>query len=135
VIVGRYRSSPSRGEITHAMTPDRGTDPTGDAAESAAVRAEAAAAASQAHVDRTQSAASAAQHAAQQAQAAGTEPSWIYGMVVGFLGVALLVLIVAIVIASLSGNRVPSTDVVSVATLILGGLLGVLAPSPRKPSG
>jgi hypothetical protein len=118
------------------MTPDRGMDPAGGAVESAAERAEAAAAASQAHVDQTQSAAGAAQQAAQRAQAAaGTEPSWIYGMVVAFLGVALLVLIVAIVVASLSGTRMAGTDVVSIATLILGGLLGVLAPTPKKPSG
>jgi tetrahydromethanopterin S-methyltransferase subunit B len=84
------------------MSSERDTNPIGDAVQVAAERAEAAAAASQAHVDRSQSAAGAAQQAAQQAQAAGTEPSWIYGMVVGFLGVALLVLITAIVIASLS---------------------------------
>lgn len=44
-------------------------------------------------------------------------------------------LVVAIVIASLSGNRIVSTDVVSAATLILGGLIGVLARTPGKSSG
>ena len=118
------------------MTPGRGMDPAEDIVESAASRAEAAAIASQTHVDQTQSAAGAAQQAAQQAQAAaGTEPSWIYGMVVGFLGVALLVLLVAIVIASLTGSRAVNNDVVSTATLILGGLIGVLAPTPKKSSG
>jgi uncharacterized membrane protein YeaQ/YmgE (transglycosylase-associated protein family) len=109
---------------------------TGDVVESAAQRAEAAAVESQTHVDQTQSAAGAAQQAAQRAQAAASaEPSWIYGLVVAFLGVALLVLIVAIVITSLSGKPTPSTELVSLATLILGGLLGVLAPTPKKSSG
>lgn len=117
------------------MTPDQGADQAGEAA-AAAARAEAAAEQTRAHVDQTQSAVGAAQTAAQQAQAAArTEPSWIYGMVIAFLGVALLVLVVAIVIASLSGNRIVSTDVVSAATLILGGLIGVLAPTPGKSSG
>jgi hypothetical protein len=38
--------------------------------------------------------------AATQEAASPPEPSWIYGMVIGFLGVALLVLVVAMVIAS-----------------------------------
>jgi uncharacterized membrane protein len=118
------------------MTSDESAGPA-DAAEAAASRAEAAAAQARAHVDQTQSAVGAAQTAVQQAQAAAaSEPSWIYGMVVGFLGVALLALIVAIVIASLTGTRTISTEVVSAATLILGGLIGVLAPTPgKKPSG
>jgi uncharacterized membrane protein len=122
------------------MTPFPAPDPAagqpGDAAEAAAARAEAAAEATRAHLDQTQSAAGIAQTAAQQAQAAATtEPSWIYGMVVVFLGIALLALIAAIVIASLTGSRVISTEVVSAATLILGGLIGVLAPTPgKKPS-
>jgi hypothetical protein len=51
-------------------------------------------------------------------------------MVITFLGLALIALIVAIIIASLTGNRMINTDVVSAATLILGGLIGVLAPTP-----
>jgi hypothetical protein len=55
-------------------------------------------------------------------------------MVIGFLGVALIALIVDIVVASLTGSRAINTDVISAATLILGGLIGVLAPTPAKKS-
>ena len=55
---------------------------------------------------------------------------WIYGMVIGFLGAALLALVVAMVIASLTGSRAISSDVVTATTLILGGLIGILAPTP-----
>jgi predicted phage tail protein len=55
-------------------------------------------------------------------------------MVIAFLGVALIALIVAVIIASLTGSRMINTDVVSAATLILGGLIGVLAPSPSTKS-
>jgi pyruvate/2-oxoglutarate dehydrogenase complex dihydrolipoamide acyltransferase (E2) component len=64
--------------------------------------------------------------------AAQAEPGWIYGMVIGFLGVALLALVAAMVIASLRGTRVISTDVASATTLILGGLIGILAPTPSR---
>ena len=64
--------------------------------------------------------------------AAQAEPGWIYGMVIGFLGVALLALVAAMVIASLRGSRVISTDIASATTLILGGLIGILAPTPSK---
>jgi hypothetical protein len=73
-----------------------------------------------------------------QAQAAGLsgEPGWIYAMVIGILGVALIALVIAMVISSLRGSGTISTDIVSAATLIIGGLIGVLAPSPtaKKPS-
>lgn len=79
----------------------------------------------QAHADVAKAAITAAQEAASP-----PEPSWIYGMVIGFLGVALLVLVVAMVIASLTTSRAISADVVSAVTLILGGLIGILAPTP-----
>lgn len=95
------------------------------------------------HVNQAQNAVDQAQSAAKHAQAAaaqaglGYEPSRIYGMVIVFLGVSLLILLIGIVIASLTGNRMVSTPVVSAATLILGGLIGVLAPTPatRSKSG
>lgn len=51
------------------------------------------------HVAQTQDAINQAQDAATRAQAAaaqaglGSEPSWIYAMVIGFLGIALLALV------------------------------------------
>lgn len=67
-----------------------------------------------------------------QAQAAGlgAEPGWLYAMVIGILGAALIALVIAMVISSLRGSGSISTDIVSAATLIIGGLIGVLAPSP-----
>ena len=55
-------------------------------------------------------------------------------MVIGFLGVTLLVLVDAMVIASLTTSRTLSADVVNAVTLILGGLIGILAltPSTKK---
>lgn len=64
--------------------------------------------------------------------AAQAEPGWIYGMVIGILGAALMALVVAMVIASLTGSRVVPTDVASAMTLILGGLIGILAPTPAS---
>ena len=69
-------------------------------------------------------------------RAAGSaEPGWIYGMVIGILGAALLALVAAMVIASLTGSRVVPTDVASATTLILGGLIGILAPTPASKKG
>lgn len=65
-----------------------------------------------------------------QAAGLGTEPGWIYAMVIGILGVALIALVIAMVISSLRGSGTISTDIVSAATLIIGGLIGVLAPTP-----
>jgi len=77
--------------------------------------------------------ATAAEAAMRGAQSAGqSEPHWFYGLVIIFLGAALLLLIVAMMIASLTGSRTISTDVVSAATLIAGGLIGILAPTPTK---
>ena len=53
-------------------------------------------------------------------------------MVIGILGAALLALVVAMVISSLTGSRVIPTDVSSATTLILGGLIGILAPTPTS---
>lgn len=64
--------------------------------------------------------------------AAQAEPGWIYGMVIGFLGAALLALVVAMAIASLTGSRAISPDVVTATTLILGGPIGILAPTPTS---
>jgi uncharacterized membrane protein YeaQ/YmgE (transglycosylase-associated protein family) len=80
--------------------------------------------------------ADAAQAALAGVQAAGSaEPGWIYGMVIGILGAALLALVVAMVISSLTGSRVVPTDVASATTLILGGLIGILAPTPTSKKG
>jgi hypothetical protein len=83
------------------------------------------------HAVRAEIASQGAQAAAAQASL-GSEPSWIYAMVVAILGIALLALVAGILVASLTGSRTISTDVVSAATLILGGLIGVLAPTPGK---
>ncbi len=99
---------------------------------------EAAAAEAKQHADEAASSAAAAKQQADVAQAtlagvqaaAQAEPGWIYGMVIGFLGAALLALVVAMVIASLTGSRAISSDVVTATTLILGGLIGILAPTP-----
>jgi Rv2525c-like, glycoside hydrolase-like domain len=40
--------------------------------------------------------------------------------------------LVAMVIASLTGSRAISPDVVTATTLILGGLIGILAPTPTS---
>jgi hypothetical protein len=114
------------------------------AGKSAAVAGQAAATAGQAadaagkSADTAEGHSKAAETAMKTAQDAATqaEPNWIYGMVIGFLGAALLALVIAMVIASLSGKRTISADVVSATTLILGGLIGVLAPTPaskKKP--
>jgi hypothetical protein len=80
--------------------------------------------------------ADAAQAALAGVQAAGSaEPGWIYGMVIGILGAALLALVVAMVISSLTGSRVIPADVASATTLILGGLIGILAPTPTAKKG
>ena len=100
----------------------------------------AAAAAAKQHADDAANSAAdskkqadAAQAALAGVQAAGSaEPGWIYGMVIGILGAALLALVIAMVIASLTGSRVIPTDVASATTLILGGLIGILAPTPTS---
>jgi hypothetical protein len=105
----------------------------GPAAASAAseVKQQADQAASSAAASKAQADAAQATLTGWQA-AAQAEPGWIYGMVIGFLGAALLALVVAMVIASLTGSRVISADVVSATTLILGGLIGILAPTPAS---
>lgn len=86
----------------------------------------------------------AAQAAAEKAQAVvqtqaaslNYEPSWIYALVLCILGAALIALVIAMVISALTGKGAISTDIVSMATLIIGGLIGVLAPTPgtKKPT-
>lgn len=65
-----------------------------------------------------------------QASGASAEPGWLYAMVIGILGAALIALVIAMVISALRGKGTISTDIVSAATLIIGGLIGVLAPTP-----
>ena len=101
----------------------------GDAATEAVQRAQDFADAAKGHADRAESANNSAKAAAAQAGASG-EPNWIYAMVIAFLGAALLALITGIIIASLSGNKTINTSVISATTLIIGGLIGVLAPTP-----
>jgi tetrahydromethanopterin S-methyltransferase subunit B len=115
----------------------------GSAASSTAVSgtpAAAAAAAAKQHADDAANSAADSKKQADAAQAAlagvqaaaSAEPGWIYGMVIGILGAALLALVVAMVIASLTGSRAIPADVASATTLILGGLIGILAPTPSK---
>jgi arginine decarboxylase len=63
--------------------------------------------------------------------AGAADPSPVYAVITNStydgLGVALITLIIGIVIAALQG-KTPDTAVVSAATLIAGGLIGVLAP-------
>jgi cobalamin biosynthesis Mg chelatase CobN len=79
--------------------------------------------------------AGAANDAAKNAQAAATqaglvnEPSWIYAMVIGILGAVVVLLVIAMFVLALKNDRIPD-DVESAATLVLGGLIGVLAPTP-----
>lgn len=101
---------------------------------------EAAAAEAKQHADEAASSAADSKKQADAAQvalagvqaAAQAEPGWIYGMVIGILGAALLALVIAMVIASLSGSRAIPADVASATTLILGGLIGILAPTPTS---
>jgi Domain of unknown function (DUF1906) len=101
---------------------------------------EAAAAEAKQHADDAANSAADSKKQADAAQAAlagvqaaaAAEPGWIYGMVIGILGAALLALVVAMVISSLTGSRVVPADVASATTLILGGLIGILAPTPAK---
>jgi len=122
-----------------AKDPNDDSNATLAAVQDAATKATTAATAAGMSADRAHTEAHTASTAAGSAQTAATtaqqsaappEPSWIYGMVIGFLGVALLVLVVAMVVASLTGKRTISGDVESATTLILGGLIGVLAPTP-----
>lgn len=91
------------------------------------------------HAQTAQQHAAVAQTAAQQAQGAAaqaiaaqsSEPSWIYGLVIAILGAALITLIIGVVVTALSGKMV-DTAIVSAASLIAGGLIGVLAPSPQR---
>jgi uncharacterized membrane protein len=95
----------------------------------AAKQAQGSATTAKEHADRAQSASNSAQAAAAQA-GLGNEPSWIYAMVIAFLGIALIALIIGMIVASLTGSKTINTDVVSATTLIIGGLIGVLAPTP-----
>ena len=114
---------------TKATTAATAAGASADRAHTDAHTASTAAGSAQGHSTAAQTAATAAQQSADP-----PEPSWIYGMVIGFLGVALLVLVVAMVVASLTGKRTISGDVESATTLILGGLIGVLAPTPATRS-
>jgi hypothetical protein len=97
-----------------------------------------AAAEAKAHADAAASSAAIAKAQADAAQAAmqavqsgpQAETNGIYGMVIGFLGVALLALVAGMITASLIKSGHISTDIVSATTLIAGGLIGVLAPTP-----
>ena len=126
--------------------PDRPPHPAGLAAvtRTAATGApETAAAEAKQHASEAANSAADSKKQADAAQAAlagvqavaQAEPGWIYGMVIGILGAALLALVVAMVIASLTGSRAIPADVASAATLILGGLIGILAPTPASKKG
>lgn len=125
--------------------PDRPPHPAGLAAVSTAATGapETAAAEAKQHASEAANSAADSKKQADAAQAAlagvqavaQAEPGWIYGMVIGILGAALLALVVAMVIASLTGSRAIPADVASAATLILGGLIGILAPTPASKKG
>lgn len=100
-----------------------------ETATKAANQAQGSATTANEHAARAESANNSAQAAAAQA-GSGNEPSWIYAMVIAFLGIALITLIIGMIIASLTGAKTINTDVVSATTLIIGGLIGVLAPTP-----
>ena len=121
-------AGPARSDRLPHPLPAVSDTPEAAAAEAKQHAAEAASSAadSKKQADTAQSALAGVQAAAQ------AEPGWIYGMVIGILGAALLALIVAMVIASLTGSRVVPTDVASATTLILGGLIGILAPTPTS---
>ncbi len=99
------------------------------AAAQAAQAAQGSATDAEGHATRAETASNNAQAAAVQA-GLGAEPSWMYAMVIAFLGIALLALIIGMIVASLTGNKMINTEVVSSTTLIIGGLIGVLAPTP-----
>jgi hypothetical protein len=138
----QYQVQPGQPAPAGPAGPDRPPHPPGPAASSAseAASAEAKQHADEAkqHADEAASSAATSKQQADAAQAALTgvqaaaqaEPGWIYGMVIGFLGAALLALVIAMVIASLTGSRAIPADVASATTLILGGLIGILAPTP-----
>ncbi|HEY4023795.1 MAG TPA: hypothetical protein VGM75_34285 [Pseudonocardiaceae bacterium] len=84
------------------------------------------------HATNAASSADRAQGAADLAVATRTpQPSWIFALVIGILGLALIILIIGAVIAASNGKMVDTT-IVSVVSLIAGGLIGVLAPSPQS---
>jgi hypothetical protein len=60
--------------------------------------------------------------------------NWVYRMVVGSLGLAILLVIVGIVILSLSTKPIEptvSTLFTAIASGAVGALAGLLAPSPK----
>lgn len=79
--------------------------------------------------DRAGSAAAVAEAAA--ARITGP-PGPSYLLVISILGAALLALIIGDLISLFTGNHSVDTNLMSVTTLIAGGLIGVLAPSPGK---
>jgi hypothetical protein len=98
------------------------------AAEGHASDAKEAAVAAQGHAGVANDAMKNAQVAAAQAGLAN-EPSWIYAMVIAILGAVVVLLVIAMFVLALKDHRIPD-DVESAATLVLGGLIGVLAPTP-----
>lgn len=60
--------------------------------------------------------------------------NWVYRMVVGALGLAILMVIVGIIILSYSGKQVDptvSTLFTAIASGAIGALAGLLAPEPK----
>jgi hypothetical protein len=61
--------------------------------------------------------------------------NWVYRMVVGSLGSAILLVIVGIIILSLSSKPIDptvSTLFAAIASGAVGALAGLLAPSPKS---
>ncbi len=56
---------------------------------------------------------------------------WIYRMVVGFLGLAVLAGIIGAIILSMAGKPTPEV-LVALGSAAVGALAGLLAPSPTK---
>ena len=68
-----------------------------------------------------------------QVDMAAKKDRWIYRVVVGFLGAALILTIVGGFVSHLTHQTEPIPDVlVAIGSASVGALAGLLAPSPRR---
>jgi hypothetical protein len=56
---------------------------------------------------------------------------WIYRMVILILGAVILIAIIGGIFLSLEGKNIPES-IVSIGSVAIGALAGLLAPSPKK---
>lgn len=82
--------------------------------------------------DHADSAAISAGVAKAAADRLAAPPGPAYLMVIGILGLALIALIVGDLLSALGSQHTVDTSLMSATTLIAGGLIGVLAPTPGK---